>query len=204
MKLILASGSPRRADILRAAGIEFEVLVPDIDESRLSSDASVASFKMMAQALESPSAMVKRLAEAKVRAVAKDILGPGMVIGADTAVVVDNLVLGKPASSIEARKMLHGLSGRTHEVLTGLTVFRLRDGITRTEVESTRVTFATLSEEELNDYISSGEFADKAGAYGIQGRAGRFVTRLDGCYFNVMGLPLAKLYKTLRDLNWKD
>ncbi len=202
MKLVLASGSPRRAEILRAAGIRFDVLVPKIEESRQSAEAA-AHFQRMAQELEPPSAMVKRLAEAKARSVVKDILGPATVIGADTAVVIDNLVLGKPASADEARKMLRGLGGRSHEVLTGLTVLRLRDGVTRTDVESTRVTFAPLTEEEINDYISSGEHADKAGAYAIQGRGGRFISKIEGCYFNVMGLPLAKLYKTLRDLGWK-
>ncbi len=204
MKLVLASSSPRRSEILRDAGIRFEVLIPKVDEARLGDESPAAEFRQMAQSLETPTAMVKRLAEAKARSVVKEILGPATVIGADTAVVIDNLVLGKPAGSEDARKMLRGLSGRTHEVITGLCVLRLRDGITRTEVETTRVTFAPLTDEEINDYLASGEHSDKAGAYGIQSRGGRFVSKIEGCYFNVMGLPLARLYKTLRELGWKD
>ncbi len=203
MKLVLASSSPRRAEILRSAGIQFEVLIPDVDESRLGDDSPAADFRQMARELETPVAMVKRLAEVKARSVVKEILGPATVIGADTAVVVDNIVLGKPNGSEDARKMLRGLSGRTHEVLTGLAVLRMRDGVTRTEVETTRVTFAPLSDDEIEEYLASGDHSDKAGAYGIQSRGGRFVTRIEGCYFNVMGLPLARLYKTLRDLGWK-
>ena len=203
MKLVLASSSPRRADILRAAGMRFVVMAPKVAESRLGSAAAL-QIRQMDEAVETPTAMVKRLAESKARAVVKDIHGPATVIGADTTVVVDNLVLGKPASRDDAGKMLRGLSGRTHEVITGLAVLRLRDGITRTEVESTRVTFAPLTDEEINDYIATGEGDQLAGAYAIQGRGGRFVTRIEGCYFNVVGLPLARLYQTLRDLGWKE
>jgi septum formation protein len=191
MKLILASSSPRRAEILRQAGIAFEVFTAPVDESR--------------GAGELPTAYVRRLAEAKVRAVAETgaaVQAPACVVGADTVVLIDGLVLGKPASAAEARRMLESLSGRTHEVLTGIAVLRLPEGAAQVEQESTKVTFAPLSQEEIEDYITTGEPFGKAGAYAIQGRAGRFVTRVEGCYFNIVGLPLGRLYRMLRGLGW--
>lgn len=191
MKLILASASPRRAEILRDAGIPFETVSTNVDESR--------------RANEPPEEFVRRLAEAKARAVAARLsanAGAAIVIGADTQVVVNGLLLGKPASAEDARGMLLRLSGRTHSVLTGLAAIRLPDGALRIAQEITQVTFAPLSEEEIAAYVASGEPVDKAGAYAIQGRGGRFVTRVEGCYFNVVGLPLARLYRILRELGW--
>jgi septum formation protein len=190
MRLILASASPRRAEVLRAAGIPFETMPADVDEAHRPN--------------ETPEELVRRLAEAKARfAAARGPSGePAIVVGADTEVVVDGLVLGKPASAEDAREMLRRLSGRTHGVITGLAVIRLPDGATRTEQETTLVTFAPLTAEEIEDYVASGEPFDKAGAYAIQGRGGRFVTRVEGCYFNVVGLPLARLYRILRELGW--
>ncbi len=170
------------------AGMAFESLATDVDESRVGN--------------ESPVQMVRRLAEAKVRAAAERVAGPAIVAGADTIVVLDDAVLGKPWSKEEARSMLARLSGRTHEVLTGLAVLRLPDQAMHIEVENTRVTFAPLSAQEIEEYVASGEPMDKAGAYAIQGRAGRYVTRVEGCYFNVVGLPLARLYRILGDLGW--
>ncbi len=190
MKLILASASTRRAYILREAGIPFEALATRVDESRRGN--------------ESPAAFVRRLAEAKARAAAERTSGPAIVVGADTEVVVDGFVLGKPASADDATQMLRCLSGRTHEVVSGLAVLRLPGNETRLEQEVTRVTFAPLSEEEIESYVASGEPFDKAGGYAIQGRAGRFVTRVEGCYFNVVGLPLARLYRILRELGWRE
>jgi septum formation protein len=191
MKLILASTSPRRAEILRQAGIAFEVFTAPVDESR--------------GAGEPPVAYVRRLAEAKVRAVAEGVAAaqaPAWAVGADTVVLIDDLVLGKPASAAEARRMLELLSGRTHEVLTGVAVLRLPEGAAQVEQESTKVTLAPLSKEEIEDYIATGEPFGKAGAYAIQGRAGRFVTRVEGCYFNIVGLPLGRLYRMLRGFGW--
>jgi septum formation protein len=111
-------------------------------------------------------------------------------------------VLGKPASVAEARRMLEALSGLTHEVLTGVAVLRLPEGAAQIEQEITRVTLAPLSKEEIEDYIATGEPFGKAGAYAIQGRAGRFVTRIEGCYFNIVGLPLGRLYRMLKKLGW--
>jgi septum formation protein len=190
MKIVLASASPRRADILRDAGIPFEVVVAEVDESPRRG--------------EHPADLVRRLAEAKAREVAGFAAAPAIVVGADTMVVLNDAILGKPGSDAEARAMLERLSGKTHEVMTGLAVIRLPDGKTRVELEATRVTVAPLSAREIRDYIASGEPMDKAGAYAIQGIAGRFVTRVEGCYFNVIGLPLARLYRILRELGWSE
>ena len=192
MKLILASSSPRRAEILRQAGIAFEIFAGPVDESRGPN--------------EPPTAYVRRLAEAKARAVVEGGAtpqAPAWVVGADTIVLIDGLVLGKPASAAEARSMLEALSGRTHEVLTGIAVLRLPEGAAQIELESTKVTIAPLSKEEIEDYIATGEPFGKAGAYAIQGRAGRFVTRIEGCYFNIVGLPLGRLYRMLKGLGWR-
>ena len=191
MKLILASTSPRRAEVLRNAAIPFDAVPANVDEVRRPNEAAEE--------------LVSRLAEAKARSAAAraaSSAGPTLVVGADTAVVVDGVVLGKPASAEDARDMLRRLSGRTHGVITGLAVIRLPDGATRAERETTLVTFAPLSEQEIEDYVASGEPFDKAGAYAIQGRGGRFVTCVEGCYFNVVGLPLARLYRILREFGW--
>lgn len=188
-KLILASASPRRAEILRNAGFDFEVVPVHADESLRPGEAATD--------------YVRRLAEEKARIVArqlaKDAAGDStFIIAADTVVVIDNEILGKPSSAANARDMLHRLSGKTHEVYTGLSV--LRGNASRTVVEMTRVTFVTLSKQEIEDYIATGEPFDKAGAYAIQGQGGNFISRIEGCYFNVMGLPLARLYAILREL----
>lgn len=190
-KLILASASPRRAEILRNAGFDFDVVPAHPDES-LRPDEAATDY-------------VRRLAEEKAltvaRQLAKDAVGEfSFIIGADTVVVIGNEILGKPSSPANAREMLSRLSGKTHEVYTGLSVV-VGNRIAHTAVEKTRVTFQPLSEEEIEDYIATGEPFDKAGAYAIQGRGGKFISRIEGCYFNVMGLPLARLYAMLRDLN---
>jgi len=190
MRIILASSSPRRAEILRQAGIPFEVLATNSDESRREN--------------ESPVELVLRLAKAKANAAASRTSGPAIVLGADTEVVVDGQVLGKPASADDARAMLQQLSGRAHDVITGLALIRMPGNALRVEHETTRVTFAVMSDEEIADYIATGEPFDKAGAYAIQGIGGRYVARIEGCYFNVMGLPLARLYRMLRESGWKE
>jgi len=188
MKLILASASPRRAAVLADAGISFEAVATRVDESPRRN--------------EPPEELVQRLAEAKARFAAARATGPVIVVGADTEVVINGHVLGKPASADDARRMLQELSGTTHRVITGLAAIREPDGAARRELETTQVTFAPLTPEEIDEYVASGEPFDKAGAYAIQGRAGRFVTRVEGCYFNVVGLPLAQLYRILRELGW--
>jgi len=192
MKLILASSSSRRAELLRDAGIAFEVCAPHVDEARNPDEVAEK--------------LVARLAEAKARAVA-ELAGegkPAIIIGADTAVELDGEIFGKPRDAADAREMLSYLSGRTHFVLTGIFVLRLPDGATRSAVERTAVTFALLDPSEIEAYVTSGEPFDKAGGYAIQGRAGRYIPRIEGCYFNVVGLPLARLHALLSDLGWRD
>ena len=194
MRLILASDSPRRAELLRAAGIQFDVLPADIDESVLPG--------------ESAEHHVRRLAEAKACAVLPRA-GGRPVLSADTVVVVAGEILGKPADEADARRMLRLLSGRSHEVMTGVCLRRhegegggkgkgekggKRGGQT-SEVAVTTVEFAPLNDAEIEWYVASGEPLDKAGAYAIQGLASRFVTRIDGSYSNVVGLPVAVVYR---------
>jgi len=188
MKLILASASARRAEILRNAGLSFVVLSSAVDETPYEN--------------ESPNDLVERLASAKAELAAARAIGPAVVIGADTVISLDGHILGKPRSSDDARRMLEKLSGRTHSVVTGVTLIRLPDSERCTFVESTLVHFAALSPEQITGYLATGEPHDKAGAYAIQGHAGRFIPRIEGCYFNVVGLPLSRLYRALTELGW--
>jgi septum formation protein len=192
MKLILASGSPRRSEVLRNAGFTFEVCPAPVDETRLPQ--------------ESAEAYVERVARAKARAAAHAHQAgePAIVIAADTTVLVDGQILAKPEDAADARRMLRLLSGRTHEVLSALAVINIATGQESLYVEKTRVEIVKLSEEEIENYIATGEPFDKAGAYGIQGIAGRFAARINGCYFNVMGMPLSRLWTTLHELGWKE
>lgn len=192
MKLVLASASPRRAEILRNAGLVFDVFPTDIDETLLPGDAARDS--------------VQRLAALKARVVAEKVRGgvEAIVIGADTAVVVDGQTLGKPTCAEDARRMLILLRGRTHEVLTGLSILTVPEGSEAHHVENTRVTFLDLSDKDIAEYLGTGEPFGKAGGYAIQGIGGRFVSRIEGCYFNVMGLPLSRLWFLLRSVGWKD
>lgn len=185
--VILASQSPRRRELLQSAGIQFEAIPAEIDE-RLRPG-------------ESPEQHVLRLAVEKAERVAASRPGEARpVVAADTIVVVDGDVLGKPESPEQAADMLRRLSGRTHAVWTGLCVLDPPSGRRLAGVVSTDVRFAPLSEDEIRDYVDSGEPMDKAGAYAIQGLASRFVERIDGCYFNVVGLPIPTLYRMLKQL----
>ena len=174
--LILASASPRRRELLTQAGFTFEVRAAHLNEDP--------------RPEEDPIAYVTRLAREKAQAVF-DAGGnaEAVVLGADTTVTLDNNMLGKPEDAADAARMLRLLSGRTHRVITGVAVVTTR----RVEVaaEVTGVSFLTLSDEEIAAYVATGEPMDKAGAYGIQGRAARWIPRVEGCYFNVVGLPLA-------------
>jgi septum formation protein len=191
VRLILASASPRRAELLRAAGYEFDVVVADVDES--------------IRAGESPSTYVRRLAAEKSARVAADLarhagrpLPDVVVLGADTSVVVDGAILGKPGDAGEGAEMLRRLSGRTHEVLTGIS---LRQGAYEIgRVETTAVTFRALTDEDISWYVASGEGRDKAGGYAIQGLASRFIPGIAGSYANVVGLPVATVDELLRPL----
>lgn len=181
MRLILASASPRRAELLRAAGIAFDVMPADVDET--------------VDPEETPDGYVRRVAQLKAETIIAR--APGRVIlGADTIVLTDNQVLGKPVDHDEARRMLRLLSGREHVVITAVCLVnstaeshRIHTSVARTTVE-----FAPLDDPEIDAYIASGEPMGKAGAYAIQGLASRFVTRIDGSYSNVVGLPVALVY----------
>ncbi len=181
MTLVLASGSPRRRELLSRLRVEFEVRVPDVDETRLPD--------------EQPGQTVERLAKAKAEAVA----APGLVVlAADTLVVHDGHVLGKPAHPEEARFMLRRLSGDRHEVFTGVAVCGWEAGPrTRATVDVAEVVFASMTEEEIADYVESGEPMDKAGAYALQGAGGMFVEAVHGSPFTVIGLPLHLLSRLL-------
>ncbi|WP_260702936.1 Maf family protein [Edaphobacter flagellatus] len=180
--LILASSSPRRRELLKLAGLDFIVESADIDER--------------IQAGETPAKYVQRLAVEKAQAVYERLKNresnddPLLVLGADTTVVSDGEILGKPVDQSDARRMLEKLAGRTHQVLTGIAAVS-RQGVV-SEVEITQVFFDLINEDELVRYLASGEPMDKAGAYGIQGYAARWIPRIEGCFFNVMGLPLAR------------
>ena len=179
---MLASASPRRAELLRAAGIDFEVVPSSADESILTG--------------ESPGDYVSRLADMKARAVHGQFPGRS-VLAADTAVVVDSHILGKPLDADDAKRMLRLLSGRAHEVLTAVALIR-QDRASVRRVAATTVEFARLAEPEIEWYVASGEPMDKAGAYAVQGLASRFVTRIEGSYSNVVGLPISLVYQMLR------
>lgn len=180
-RVILASGSPRRRELLAYILPAFEVIPSGIEEN----------------ASGSPAQQVETLAADK----AKDIASrypDAVVIGSDTLVAADDQVLGKPQDEAEAAAMLRQLSGRTHTVYTGIAV--ICAGKIHTAVESTQVTFCRMTDEEIRDYIATGEPMDKAGAYGIQGYGGKFITGIVGCFFNVMGLPLNRLYNMLKSI----
>jgi septum formation protein len=202
MRIVLASASPRRAELLTAAGYQFDVVAVDVDERPRAGEAAreyvqrLASEKSAAaQALLRP-AEAGRYAELVRPAEGERDEEPGLVIlAADTTVVVDRDILGKPRDDDEAAAMLRRLSGRRHEVMTAVSV--RGDGRELNGVETTTVEFLPLSESDIAWYLSSGEGRDKAGAYGIQGLASRFVPRIDGSYSNVVGLPVAFVHQLL-------
>lgn len=178
MKIVLASASPRRKEILTAMGFSFSVLAADIDEY---TDKTAPHEAVMDTALRKAEA-VKDMAQ-------------GIVVAADTVVAIDGKMLGKPESKEDAEKMLLELSGRRHGVYTGVAV--IGGGLTEVFFEKTDVFFRSLSPQEIADYVATGEPMDKAGAYGIQGRGGLFVRKIDGDYFNVVGLPVYRLYSVI-------
>ena len=178
-KLVLASGSPRRAEILERAGWSHEVIVAGIDETLLPGEEAAA--------------YVQRLARSKAEKVASG-LDHGLVLGADTTVVVADQILAQPVDEADARRMLDLLNAKWHEVLTGVALVRV-GGDTRVAYETTRVRFAEMSDEEIDWYIGTGEPFGKAGAYGIQGKASLFIEEIEGDYFNIMGLPIRLVYE---------
>ncbi|OYT69909.1 MAG: septum formation inhibitor Maf [Chloracidobacterium sp. CP2_5A] len=185
MKLVLASASPRRAELLSLAGYDFEVCPTDTDETPLPREA--------------PADYVQRIAVAKVKAVAR--AEACLILAADTTVALDGDLLGKPSNAAEAVHMLRRLSGRAHEVFTGVAIRRSPGGeLCRVAYERTLVTFDNLPEDWIANYVASGEPFGKAGAYAIQGRAGARVARIEGNYHNVVGLPLSAVIRLLDEL----
>jgi septum formation protein len=183
-KIILASNSPRRRELLAQIGLSFTVAPADVDERVLPG--------------EPPEAYADRVALDKARAAAQRA-GEGIVIAADTIVVVGDSILGKPSDAADARRMLSELSGRGHEVITSLAVMDAATGRSAVRTSATRVWFRDLSDREIAAYVATGEPLDKAGAYGIQERGALLVERIEGCYSNVVGLPLSLLGEMLRD-----
>jgi septum formation protein len=182
MRLILASASPRRAELLTSAGFEFEIVPADVDESLLRG--------------EQPASYALRVAVAKATAIGAVVDDEGVVLAADTVVVIGDRILGKPVDDSDARSMLQLLSGAVHTVLTAVV---LRSGrVQQSEVVSTRVHFRALTGVEIDWYVSTGEPAGKAGAYAIQGRGARFVDWIDGSWSNVVGLPIATVDRLVR------
>src|SRR5687768_2919143 len=180
-KIILASGSPRRSEILTSVGWEFTKVVPDIDESEKPGEA--------------PDVYVQRLAEEKASAIARRFPGE-TVLGADTTVVIDGTIIGKPIDMNDARRMLGLLSGRRHEVLTGVAVVRDSEG--RVGLQRTAVKFAEMSAAEIEFLAERGDPLDKAGAYAVQAQAALFIEGIEGDYWNVVGLPISLVYRLVR------
>ncbi|MBQ2955272.1 MAG: septum formation protein Maf [Clostridia bacterium] len=183
-KVILASGSPRRRELLGEMGISFEIDVPDVDET--------VDGK--------PGGMVAVLAERKARAVAERRKN-GLIIAADTLVALDEKALGKPVDEQDARDMLHALSGRTHDVFTGVCVLDAKSGRCIVDAVRSGVQFREVTDEEIDEYIATGEPSDKAGAYAIQGIGGKFVKGFEGSWSNIVGLPVERLTEMLHEIN---
>ena len=184
MKIILASKSPRRKEILETMGVEFEIDVADVDESV---DESL-----------SPLEAVCEISKRKTKAVSQRHTGEKIIISADTVVVIDGRIIGKPKDKEDAFNILKGLSGKTHEVYTGFTIFG--NGKSKTDYEVTKVHFKELCDEDIKRYIETGEPMDKAGAYGIQQKGNLFVEYIHGDYYNVVGFPISKICVTIKEL----
>ena len=184
-RIILASSSPRRAALLKKIGMACDIIPPDVDESQV-------SFS------DDPAGATERLALDKAQTVARQIDAPGaIVIGADTIVVLGDRVLGKPHDAADARTMLQALNGRAHQVITGFALVETGTNRFITGHEQTTVSMRALTEEEIDAYLATGEPLDKAGSYGAQGYGGCLIERVEGCFYNVVGLPLARLVTTL-------
>lgn len=189
-EFVLASASPRRKELLEKMGLQFSIVVSDADESSVTRDIPVGLY-------------VQELALLKASATAKMLLKNknALIIAADTIVTLDGEILGKPNGEDGAEKMLSALSGRAHEVYTGYCVMRISDGKTVCNSVRTEVNFKTLTEQKIRAYIKSGEPMDKAGAYGIQGLGSMLIEKINGDYFNVVGLPVSALADTLEEFD---
>ncbi|MBN2559026.1 MAG: septum formation protein Maf [Clostridia bacterium] len=183
--LILASGSPRRAEMMARITPFFQIVEPQVDESSLAG--------------ETPADMAKRLALKKATAVYEATKGRLPVVAADT-IVVHGSIMGKPDCKEEASRMLRELSGARHLVITGVAIINPKNQTTVCFSETTEVVFGVIDEKDIEEYVNSGDPMDKAGAYGIQGAGGKFIERVNGCFYNVMGFPLYRIYKNLKDM----
>lgn len=186
-RIILASASPRRAELLKQIGVEFEPVVSNVEEWPLPDEA--------------PPDYITRIARAKVVAVARQ-RDSGLVIGADTVVVLEGRLIGKPANETEARGLLRQLSGRWHAVMTGVALYDIESRNEVADYDKTLVKFAQLTDREIDWYVKTNEPLDKAGAYGIQGLGGLFVDEIAGNYYNVVGLPIPLVYRLARRLGY--
>ncbi|MBA2333445.1 MAG: septum formation protein Maf [Blastocatellia bacterium] len=181
-KLVLASGSPRRAEILQSVGWEFDTDIPNINESELAG--------------ESPAGYVQRLAKTKAETIAERHAGE-IVLGADTTVVIDKQIIGKPLDLDDAKRMLKMLSGNWHEVLTGVAI--VNNGKTQVGIQNTRVKFSEMNNVEIDFLAEKGDPLDKAGAYAVQAQAALFIEGIEGDYWNVVGLPISLLYRFVKN-----
>jgi septum formation protein len=185
MRLVLASNSPRRKELLRSSGFDFEVRPSGVEEGQPNPGERAEEF-------------ARRNARAKALSVAANLPAGNLVLGADTVVTINGLILGKPRGPYDATRMLRLLSGQTHQVITGICLVKAPGDIEALKHEVTFVTFVELNEDEIRAYLATQEPYDKAGAYAIQGWASRWVTCISGCYFNVVGLPVALLWDMLK------
>jgi septum formation protein len=204
MQLVLASASPRRAELLRAAGFEFETMVVDVDERIRPGEKPETYVRRLAMEKSAKAWAGLKTRATPAAGVAQDSTGvaqdfsPAVVLAADTAVVVDGTILGKPKDDQDAASMLRRLSGRPHEVLTGVSLRGSEWEMGR--VATTAVEFSRLSDADIARYVESGEGRDKAGAYAIQGVASRFIPRINGSYSNVVGLPIATVHELVAEI----
>lgn len=187
MKIILASASERRQELLKRLISDFDVITSDFDENKVDFRGSIDEY-------------VKEIALGKAMDVRKRVSENSIIISADTVVALDNKILGKPKDEKEAFKMLKSLQGRTHFVYSGVVVINNKDNIVIQKSQATKVKFSNMSDEEIFQYINTKEPMDKAGAYGIQGIGGVFVEGIEGCYYNVVGLPLNLLRSILKEI----
>ena len=186
-KIILASQSPRRQELLNNIGVTFEII-----KSNFSEDISDTN--------KSPETIAEELAYGKAKDVS-DKLDSGVILGADTIVVFEGEIYGKPKDEEDANRMLNILSGNTHQVITGVSIIDKDNNKTLIGHEVTNVTFNKLTQDEIKEYIKSGDYKGKAGGYGIQNKGSILINKIEGCYFNVVGLPINKVYRMLKELN---
>lgn len=189
LKIILASASERRQELLSRLVDDFTIIISDFDETKVQKTGTVSQY-------------VEEIAIGKAKDVLNKIQEPSIIIAADTVVALGKEILGKPKDKADAYNMLSKLSDNTHEVYTGIVLINSESGKIIKDSVKTDVVFSKLTDKQINDYIDSGDSLDKAGAYGIQGKAGIFVKKINGCYYNVVGLPLNKLNEMIENIRW--